>query len=182
MNNLPMEILDSVKEFVESFMPTLEEVSKEYYTMQYGPCPYLNGFVTAYPIKVQESNTPYTEAKRFLEEVSLDNLVEIRVDVERNSFEHPLESKLFILYRNINSEVITYSIPTNFLTTPLQLVIEQFKEDTERKQTRLKEELEALIKEHKEQERIRNNPEYYEYLQLKAKYGKEKKDGNRTRQ
>lgn len=182
MTNLTIEILDAVKEFVIDFIPTLEEVSKEYYTIQYGPCPYLNGVVTAYPVKAKESNTPYAEAKRFLDEVSLDNLVEIRVDVKRNSFEYPLEICLFILYRDLNSEVMTYSIPLRFLTTPLQLTIDQFKEDTERKQANLKEELEALIKEHKKQERIRNNPEYYEYLQLKAKYGKEKKDGNRTRQ
>ena len=181
MNNLPFEILDTAKEFVINLMPTLEEVSKEYYITQYGPCPYLNGFVTSFPVKAKESDTPYAEAKRFLEEVSLDNLVEIRIDVNRNSFEYPLEICLFILYRNINSEVITYFIPLRFLTIPLELIINHFKEDTQRKQERLKEELEALIKEHKEQERIRNNPEYYEYLQLKAKYGKEKKDGNRVR-
>ena len=173
-----MEILDTVKEFVTDFIPTLEEVSKEYYTMQYGPCPYLNGFITSYPIKVKESDTPHAEAKNFLDEVSLDNLVEIRIDVERNSFEHPLEVKLFILYRDINSEVITYSIPLYFLTTPLQLIIAQFKEDTKRKQARLKEELETLIKEYEEQERLKNNPEYYEYLKLKAKYGGKENDTN----
>ena len=179
MNNLPLEILDTAKEFVINLMPTLEEVSKDYYTYQYGPCPYLNGFVTLYPVKVEENNTPYARAERFLNEVSLNNLVEIRLDIERNSFEHSLETNLFILYRNINAEVVTYSIPLDFLTKPLQRVIDEFKKDTKKKQESLKEELKALSKKHKEQQKVINNLEYQEYLQLKKKYGG--KDGNRIR-
>ena len=175
MNNLPLEILNTAKEFVSELLPTFEEVSKEYYITQYGSCPYLNGFVTAFPIKVKESDTPYTRAKKFLDEVSLDNLIEIRLDIERNSFEHSLETKLFILYRNIYSEVMTYSIPLAYLTIPLQQVIDEFKEDTKRRQKNLKEELKALIEEHKEQQRIINDPEYQEYLQLKKKYERKEK-------
>ena len=172
MNNLPLEILETVTTFIENFLPTLKEVSNEYYATCYGPCPYLNGFVTAYPFKVKESSTPYAEAKNFLDEVSLNNLVELQVDVERNSFENPLQTKLFIRYRNIYSEVVTYSLPLDFLTKPLQQVIDEFKENTKRRQDNLKSELKELIKHHEEQQKVINDPEYQEYLQLKKKYGK----------
>ena len=104
------------------------------------------------------------------------------MDLERNSFEYCLQTKLFILYRDSNREVVTYDIPIRFLTIDIENAKTQYKEDVIVKQARLKEELKALIEEYETQQKLKNNPRYAEYLKLKVKYGKEKKDGNRTRQ
>lgn len=177
MTNLPLEILNAAKEFVSVLMPVFKEVSDEYYMLQYGPCPYLNHYVITYPVKT-ETFTPYIRAKKFLEEVSIDNLVEIRLDLERNSFEYPLQTKLFILYRDINREVITYDIPLRFLTIQPEIAKTQFKEDVIAKQARLKEELKSLIENYKNQQKFKKNPRYAEYLQLKAKYEGKENDTN----
>lgn len=177
MINLPLELLRTAKKFVTTMLPTFKEVSDDYYMLQYGHCPYLNYHPTTYPVKTR-TFTPYIRAMKFLEEASIENLVEIRVNLDTNSLTYPLETKLFILYRDINREVITYDIPVRFLLVQPRIAKAQFKAEVTARQAKLKEDLEILIKESKEQQKIREKPRYAEYLKLKAKYGGKEHDIN----